>query len=371
MIEYSFLLVLFLLLYLGECTVWIPAGSIALCGFSGSARRMTLVTKLRTRPRSRVAFTLPFSLRSDIFVCRPFSFSVSPVGFAVSSASKQTFTAFDEMARIGVEADKLVINGSAVAVNCPEVRLPELGEWLKQLKRLSEKSRISEIDKRIAHAFDTEHADACLTKFTDATLPLHLDALVLLFAIFILSPIVVWRWGLAACWPYIVIYLVFNASLIAWDFCFADQALSPTERTRWSNIAMILLSPATAVRASKYLARDVAFEHHALAYAASRCSETCFRNLASWFLRESMFGPKIEAVSDPRCSESAEWFRLRIQNQILAIVRGRGEDPDTLIVPKTRESNEVRSYCPRCLAQFVIVEGHCSDCESVPLRPFS
>jgi hypothetical protein len=370
MSEYGFLLVLFLLLYLGECAVWVPAGSVAFCGFSGPARRLTLVTKPRTPPRSRIAFTIPFWLRNDIFVCGPSCLSVSPIGFAVNSTSKKTFTAFDEMARIAVEDDKLLINSSAFAVNCPEIQITELANWLKRLQGQSERMRILEIDKKIAHAFDIECADACLKRFTEATLPLHLDGLILLFAIFMLSPVVAWRWGLAASWPYIVSYLIFNASLVAWDFCSADRTLSSTERTRWGTIAIILLSPAAAVRASKFLARDVAFEHHALAYAASRCSQASFRNLASWFLRESMFEPKIEGVSDQRCAESEEWFRLRIQRQILLVVRGHGDDPEAVITPFARESDQVHSYCPRCLAQFLTFEGYCSDCGSVPLRHF-
>jgi hypothetical protein len=166
-------------------------------------------------------------------------------------------------------------------------------------------------------------------------------------------------------------YLISNALLIAWDFRCADQDLFPAKgTTRWSAIATILLSPPTAARAMKYLARDIGSGYDPMAFAAARCSDAEFKRLASWMLRQSMFEPDTYRNADRRYEESTQWFRLKIQEHIVALVHAHGDNPEEIIAPTGRESDRVQSYCPRCLSQFVISDGLCSDCGGVPLRPF-
>ncbi len=375
MIEYCFLLVVFLLLYIVECAVWVPVGAIAFRVAFNPKRPITLLTKLAAQPSPGIVFAIPFSLRSDVIVCPLFPLSISPSGIASCSRLDDTnatgkFVAFEDIVRLEWEQNALLVNGSAVA-KCSEIQAAELVNVLKRLKKLPIERRVSEIEKILAQRFDPKGVEARVKELTEDASNLNLDCLILPIMIFAVSPIVVWRWGLAASWPFVLAYLIFNALLIAWDFRCADQDLFPTKgTTRWSTIATILLSPPTAARAMKYLARDIGSGYHPMAFAASRCSDADFRRLASWMLRRSMFEPKTYRNADGGYEESTQWFRLKIQEHILALVHAHGDNPEEIIAPNQRESDRVESYCPRCLSQYVISEGLCSDCGGVSLLPF-
>lgn len=375
MIEYIFLLVVFLVLYIAECAVAVPAGSVAFRLSLNPNRHIKLLTKVRNQPRPEIAFAIPFTLRSDVVVCRFFPLSLSPAGIVSGSGAddreaKAEFIAFDDMRRIESEQGKLLVNNSVAVANCAEAQTKDLVRFLKHLKEMSQEERISAIETLFAQMFDPGCVDARLREFTENTYDLSLDSLLLPVMMILGGSIMVWWRGLVASWPILLSYLVFNAALIAWDFRQAVRKLFPSEGTTyWSAIAMILLSPPAAARATRYVAKDIGHNFHPLAFAASRCSDTEFRNLASWMLRQSMFADALKSV-DGRHDECTLWFRLKIHEHIVALIRRNGHSPEEIIAPTQRESNQVRSYCPRCLSQFVISDGLCSDCGGISLRPF-
>ena len=47
-----------------------------------------------------------------------------------------------------------------------------------------------------------------------------------------------------------------------------------------------------------------------------------------------------------------------------------GMPQEELLRPPLRESGNCRTYCPLCLAQFVLAEGECPDCGEVQLKTF-
>jgi hypothetical protein len=210
-----------------------------------------------------------------------------------------------------------------------------------------------------------------LEEFADETADLRLDSLGLLIMVFLISPFLVWKWKLVATWPFLLTYLIVNIAFIAWDFHTANRELFPTIRiARWSTIGIIVLSPPAALRAVKYLARDIGSDFHPLAFAASRCSHDEFRDLASWALRDLTFGSEFSPGSDERAADCTTWFRHMFSSAVLSLVHRHGADPKEITAPPPRESEHVRSYCPRCLSQFVISEGVCSDCGRISLRRF-
>lgn len=376
MIEFWFLLFVLLILYVAECAVWVPAGSIAFRLPFNPERPMRMITKLRTVPRSSIVFAFPFPLRSEVIVCSPLPVFLSPGGIVagpgfIVDVRRDEFAAFEDVLQIEAELRKLLVNGMAFVATASEVQATELASLLKRVRKRTLKERAAEIEKELAHSLDPACACSRLKEYTEKTSDLSLDSLVLLFVIFVVSPILVWRWGLVATWPFLLAYVVLNVSLIAWDFHRANRDLFPTTGiTRWSTITMILLSPPAALRAAKYLARDIGHGYHPLAFAASRCSNKEFRALASWVLREVMFVPDTSISLDKRSADCTQWFRRKFQNAVLALVHKQGDHPEELLAPPLRESDRVQSYCPRCLSQFVIYDGVCTDCGRISLRPF-
>jgi hypothetical protein len=375
MIEFGFLLSALLLLYLAECAVWVPAGSIAFRLSSNPKRPLRIITKSRVVPRSSIVFAYPFFPPNDVVVCSPQLLSICPEGIAPDprflAGARGGFVAFEKIFRIGVELRKLVVNGAPFVATSSEIQATELADFLKRLRKRTSKERTSEIEKQLARNLDSDGAQSRLEDYAETTSTLSRDSLTLQFMVFVVSPVVVWKFGLNIVWPFLLIYLVLHVSLIAWDFHRASRRLFPTAGTaRWGTIAMILLSPPAALRATKYLARDIGLGYHPLAFAASRCSNKEFRKLASSVLREVMFAPEAMGL-DKQSVDCSQWFRHRFQNAVLELLRKHGNALQELIAPPLRESEHVQSYCPRCLAQFVLLDGVCTDCDSVPLRSYN
>jgi hypothetical protein len=376
MIEFGVLLLVVLVLYFAECAVWVPAESIAFRLPLNPARPVRMITKLRAVPRPCIVFAYPFGARSEVIVCSPLPVFLSPEGIVANSRVKadmasSDFVAFEDMHRIEPELRKLLINGAEFVTAASEIQAKELADLLQRVRKRTSKERAIEIEKVIAHSLDSDCAYSRLGEFSEKTSDLRLDSLGLMAVIFVVSPILVWKWGLLAIWPFLLSFMVVNTALIAWDFHRANRDLFPASGTaRWSSIIMILLSPPAALRAAKYLARDIGDGYHPLALAASRCSNEEIRALASWVLREVTFEPDTVTRLDKPAAECTQWFRRKIRDAILALVYKHGDDPEELIAPPKRESEHVRSYCPRCLSQFVISDGVCTDCDGISLRPF-
>lgn len=225
-----------------------------------------------------------------------------------------------------------------------EVQAICLANFLQLAKRTKSKERASKIESFIARSLDSESADSRLREFTDATVDLRLDSLGLLVMIFLITPILVWKWKLVAIWPFLLTYLVLNVALIAWNFHRSNRALFPLSgNSRWGTLATIVLSPPVALRVAKYLARDIGNDFHPLAFAASRSSNNEFRDLASWVLRDLKFAPEVNAGLDKRAADCATWFRQTFHEAVSALVHRHGDDPDELTAPHSRESEHIIS----------------------------
>ena len=379
MIEFWLLVAVLLILYAAECLVWVRAGAVAFRLWSNSARALDVVTELRISPRSTVAFVFPFVFRNEIIVLFPLPILLSPQGIAldpmlISGAVRDEFWAFEDIRLIASDERKIVINQRTFFVSSSESEAVATVEFLRRLKNKPHSERKAQIEKEIARRLDPKLAEAGLKAFLDRTFTLSLSSLALLIFVFILSPIGVRLFGLGATWRYLLGFLIFNVLLIIWDFYQANRELFGPEKTiPWSDIFTILLSPPAALRATKYLAKNFAFEHHPLALAAARCSTEDFRALASITLRQLLYsadsGGDNGASNDP-AANSREWFRNAFRTAVVEVVKDRGQNPDDLIADPLRESSNVQSYCPRCLSQFLILEGVCTDCNGISLRRF-
>jgi hypothetical protein len=379
MIEFWVLLAVFLILYIAESLVWVRAGAVGFRLWSNPARALGMVTEPRISPRSTVTFVFPFIFRNEIIVSSPLPILPSPEGIAldpmfISGAVRHESWAFEDIRHITTNERKIVINEKTFFISSSEGEAVATVEFLRRLKNKPPSERKAQIEKEIASRLDPKLADARLKEFLDRTFTVSLSSLALLIFVFILSPIAITLFGLGATWRYLLGFMIFNVLLIIWDFYRADRELFGAEKTiPWSDIFTILLSPPAALRATKYLAKNFAYEYHPLALAAARCSTEDFRALASITLRELLYSADSDCgngVSDDPAANFREWFRNACRTAVAKVVKDRGQNPDDLIAAPPRESSNVQSYCPRCLSQFLMPEGVCVDCNRISLRRF-
>jgi hypothetical protein len=375
MIDYGFLLAVLFLLYLLECVAYIPVGSVAFRLPSSAKRRMRLLTKPQPALRSSLVFSLPFSVGSGIIVCSPLPISLCPQGIAcnprIASSGQREFIAFDDMQQIDSAQRNLLINGASFVTAASEIQAGEIREMLQRVKQQRLPERQAEIEREIARSVDVDRMCSRLAAYADKAWDLKVDLIALFVVIFLVSPIVVLKLGLATVWPFVIAVLLLNVALIAWDFRRINREVFQNANVPWQAIVMVLLSPPAALHATKYLARDLGRGYHPLALAAARCSDADFLNLAAWVLRDVRFAPEQETGgTDTRATDCRKWFYHKLQTGLYSLVRKKGFAADDLMGPPRRESEYVQSYCPRCLSQFVIREGVCTDCGRIPLNSF-
>ncbi|MGB0036425.1 MAG: hypothetical protein WBP79_13215 [Candidatus Acidiferrales bacterium] len=383
MIEFSFLLVIVLLLYLVECGVWVPAGSVAFRLPTNPKRPLRMISRRQAAARSSIVFANPFSVGGGIIVCPPLPVWISPQGVVVAPSAatnlrsdsagrtRRAFISFDDMNAIEVRQKNLCVNGEPFVSTASEFQAAYFAELLKALRKKKAQDRAVEIERKLTRWFDADRAAAHLEHFSEKVLSVGMDSLALLLGIFVVMPVVVWRFGLVASWPFLLLYLVLHVAWIGRRFRRAHRDMLPlAKESRWSAMMMVLLSPPAALRATKYLAKGLAGEFQALAVAAARDSAVDFQALASWTLRDATFGADMYAGENEDASRAAQWFRERLRAAVVALIREKGCDPEALIAPPPRESDRVQTFCPRCWSQYVVAQGTCTDCGGIVLRPF-
>lgn len=224
-------------------------------------------------------------------------------------------------------------------------------------------------------------ADACMdadalgklwTDFQDKTRRLLWLANGLFVFMFAAAPAAIWFLGVRLAWPGLAGVLVILAVAIAFLFRRAHREFYPrAEDERFTQFIIVLLSPATAVRAVDLLSRPLLERFHPLAAAQVLCDKAGFREFAGQILRD-LTHPALPVCpgADAQAAAAERENRERLREAALGLIRKAGVAPEDLLRPPARRDPESKSYCPRCLAQFTRADGRCADCGGLPVAAF-
>jgi hypothetical protein len=123
---------------------------------------------------------------------------------------------------------------------------------------------------------------------------------------------------------------------------------------------VLALSPFSAIRANDVLLRDLFCDFHPLAVGCVLLSKEESRVQAERHFRQVLFRMDWNVTSsDAPMRRVLESFLMK-----------NGIPPEELLSAPQRESENCETYCPLCLAQFVLAEGECPDCGDVQLKKF-
>lgn len=198
-----------------------------------------------------------------------------------------------------------------------------------------------------------------LDDFRARTRPLRIACCVLAIVLLGVVPAAALVGGLAATWkPLLAVALTAHLAVVV-AFIFADRALHRGGRDHGARLLSIALAPPAAVRAVDVVSRDLFSGFHPVAVAAAACDEASFRDFAVRSVRALRFGPASELSRLRPLAEDVE----------RAVARRLGPAATWLVAPQ-RESPSCRTYCPRCLQQYVVASGTCPDCAGVALATF-
>jgi len=195
-----------------------------------------------------------------------------------------------------------------------------------------------------------------------------------LFAyLFVTAPVVIWRWGFSGTWLWLVLGLLACTLPTAILFHRAHKHFVPlAEDDRFTGFLLVLLSPATAVRAHDMLSRHLLETFHPLTVAKVFCAEKVLAQFARTVLRELHY-PALPLcpTSEPEAQQTERFWRSLVRAEVESCLNRWHLKPAELLQPPSPTDSTCLSYCPRCHAQFTSSSGECSDCGGLALQPFS
>jgi hypothetical protein len=365
------LLIALVALYIAESGVWIPPGSVGFRAIFLLGRRL----KLSAPPKrsSSVCFVYPPPVRSAVFISSPFPFFLSPDGVAIRSSGgnadmSDEFIAFANLVKVETAERKLILNGQHQFLLASKFEALAFAELINRIRELPQNERQEAVSQGIASRMDPVAADSKVAAFEDKTETLAALCGSLFFLVFVLLPVVVWRWGISRTWLQILVCVGLHVVLIAFFFLRSNAALEG--EADLTQLGTILLSPVSALHATKPLALLTSAGLDPAAIAAARDSDEDFRLLASAAIRDLKFEYGENSAPNHEFRICAQWFRDSYLDRLEVLAVALGLNPRELNLPPKRDSPMSQAYCPRCHAQYARRAGNCSDCESVALSPF-
>ncbi len=377
------LLLVFVALYLWESLVWLPKDSLAfLAPWEGAFRVIHPWPVLgRHRTGALVGNLLP-PLAAPL-LAHPWPVSVTPNALYayVSQAlhpdgraeQPGTFARWSEVTSLEVEGRKVLVNG-APFLTAPSDRVARaLGARLHRIWKEAPEHRSAAIDALLDESLDVDQVRARVDTYRKRIAATNFFCTFLWGLLFVIGPILVIRFTLALAILFIVPLLC--ALLVAVGICYwrAHRTLFPRDRgERLRHLPLLLLYPPLAIRAVDRLGAIVVDAFDPLAVGVALLEPEALRKFARTVVLDLRhpLEPACPA-EEPDRREAEGGFRSALRSAVERVLRSRNLDPDELTRPPAPIDAQSRSYCPRCLDQYVLTEGRCSDCGGLTLKPLA
>jgi hypothetical protein len=374
------LLVLFGCLFLIECCFWIRPGTFVFSTqFGWGHRRASLRWALLRNVHGGVLIGNLTPLGRS-YVCQQWPISLSPtgvygyVGQALSTDGRpncpERFVRYEDIRRVGLDRKEILINGRAFAKSATEVFGRELVELIRRLQALPEAERAAAIGAALARHFDPAGVRARLDECRRETRDLRVYCCLLLFVVMLYPTLVVAIVALIT-WGVVLSSYALILPMVLLRFISGHRRLYPKEHgERRMGIFMTLVSPIDAIHACDRLGRNVLATHHPLAVARVLSSREDFVEFLAdaWRDLEHPMLP-ICPSDEPGPTETEAWFRALLRTEVERLAQSAEVPLAPFLTVPSPESAECRSYCPRCLGQYLQLEGECLHCGGRPLAP--
>ena len=160
---------------------------------------------------------------------------------------------------------------------------------------------------------------------------------------------------------------------LTWSLAIAVAFVAPRARRRrgfpWESLKYVLY-PVAAMRAQEDLAQDWFTGLHPIALCTDLCVDAERSRCARDILLRVRHPAVLSLANDPGVIAVSDWFNNLLARRLERHLSKAAPEVLKDLVPSQLDSNCV-SYCPRCRAQYSVLEGICADCAGVPLQPFT
>jgi hypothetical protein len=380
--ELESLLLVLVVIYVAECIVWVRRGSVLFINWSGLARtRWRLLHPGSTlgNQHGAILFANPLPpLGAIVFGQQPpvslsgeaaIAFSAACLNPTWRPAQSARLVRFDEIKTIERDGRKIFVNGEVFLKAMSPFSAREVARQLRELKDASPARRAALLRDFVSASFDEKAVRARLDDFAQRSRVLRTLANSLFVFLYVLAPVVVWKFGLVkTVWPLVTVLLAHTVT-IAILFRRAHGHLYPHgHEERFTPFLTMLLAPPSAVRSVDVLGKHLLEEFHALAAAKVLLSAESFRAFARRVLLDLRFPIfPMHPSNDALVASTENSFRDLMRAEAEKLVTRAGLKVEELILPPARSEAIHTAFCPRCDSQFVRADSGCGDCGGRPL----
>jgi len=374
------LLLILALLYLTECLMWVKKQSVAFVSFAG--RRWRLATPISWLGNANGAMLVlnPLSPPGRIFLSHLLPVSISPSGVCafnsqtLPSGARPTtqtgeFVPFSAITNASTDGAYLTLNGQKFAKCATPKQAKALASIIEVLSKAKPWRRESLLRSWLTKQFDTRAATRLWRDAEESISVIRWASLIAFVFMFIGVPVLVTLYGLQELIVPVAAGILALALQTAFLFFRAHRKLYPAEsQERLESTAKMIVCPPVSLRAADVLTRNLLAEYSPIVVANVL---GCEQKFAREFLLDLQHPLKHE-VTDDEAVETINWMNAaQLKACLEHIARDRKTTRNSLLQAAKREGDS-RSYCPRCLVQFVVDAGdECPDCPGVVLVAFS
>ncbi len=369
----------FTLIYLGECVVWV------------GRRGVPFVTHFVRRPRPQRAsgnigtaragavMLNPFPPLGTVYLAELWPVSLSADGFSTQMRDtpnpgahpprKRRQLRWSEVELVGAQGCFVYVNGDKLIDVCSPRRAVELADLLRRLRDCPEaEQRTAIIDRELERALSVRQVEKRHRWLLSRTLWPRIDCIMLFFVAFGMVPFAYWRFESAPQFWYTLGVMWVLMLKISFGFFFLHRRLYPALTTeRWQYFVFSVFVPQFTMRAVDALSKPWLACHHPLAIAQA----------VSTPRQVGYFLPKVVrdlihplAPGDPGDSIAADFFEKHLRPAVQRFCQRQGVEWQKVDAPPSAESIEpgCERYCPRCFTQYDATAESCADCGDMPTR---
>lgn len=381
MTDLQLLFAILALLYLWECAAWVRRGSVVFRTWFGSRWSSRHPGTLLGNQRGGFVFAPPLPPLGTSLTGTHFPLCLGPEGLLLFVAPSVNpggrppqsgrFFLWSQVQEVRTAGKKLFINGESLLSVGSEQFAQFVALQLREIKKAPESARAGHIRKAARAMFEVSSLKKRIELLEQKSRWISVLTNGLFTLVFCVAPVFIWRFGLASVWPVLLGSVLAGTLALALLFRRAHRALFPQAADeRFTNFLIVLLSPATSIRALDLLSRRVVETFHPLAVARALCSGKEFETYACFIWRE-LCHPALPLCPEPSlpARTTEEFWRKTLITEVERLLDSAGLEPDKLLpVPQPNDSSCI-AYCPRCEAQYTALPGVCEDCGGLKLQP--
>jgi hypothetical protein len=271
-----------------------------------------------------------------------------------------------------VDGRRVLVNGEPFVETGSELLSRRVAMFLMALKELPPGEREAALRAGLRGLFDEAEITRRLDSLRRESRVCAWAGLALFVHLFVACPIVVVSRGLSGTWPWLLIPALFLQAAIVVAFVVAHRRLYPRETgALWSAALGMALLPPAAIRAVDHLSREIVATRHPLGVSRALCGEKAADSFALAVLRDLRHPIIPVCPLEGPAARSEAWHRAELLREANALIARTGSAGRPVECAPDPESSASRSYCPRCLCQYVTGQGTCPDCGELPLERLS